>query len=111
MSWCTCSPLIHAFFSVQLCIDLLKIADILPVHEEGRLGGAEGVGGDLEGAELGSCVQEVERTCYDQGGGSLRNIHPCEQILQCEQQLGQLRIQGLKNIDPWKFLVKKLWKK
>ena len=47
-----------------------KIADYPPVHAEGRLGGAEGVAGDLGGAELGSCVQEVERNCYDQGGGS-----------------------------------------
>ena len=64
------APPNHAFFSVQLCIDLLKIADYPPVHAEGRLGGAEGVAGDLGGAELGSCVQEVERNCYDQGGGS-----------------------------------------
>ena len=47
-----------------------KITDFPTVHAEGRLGGAEGVAGDLGGAELGSCVQEVERNCYDQGGGS-----------------------------------------
>ena len=91
---------IHKIFSVQLCIDLLKIADFLPVHEEGRLGGAEGVGDDLGGAELDSCVQEVERTCYGQGGGSLRNIHPCEWFLQCEQQLGQLKVQGVAEYLP-----------
>ena len=63
-------PLIMCIFSVQLCIDLLKIADYPPVHAEGRLGSAEEIAGDLGGAELGSCVQEVERNCYDQGGGS-----------------------------------------
>ena len=71
--------------SVQLGIDLLNRADLPLVHKEGRFRGAKGDGG----------VQEFERTRYDQGGGSRRNIHPCEQFLSSKQQLGQLKVQGI----------------
>ena len=69
------------------------------MHAEGRLVSAEGVGDDLGGAELDSCVQEVESTCYDLGEESERNIYPCEEFLQCKQQLGQLKIQGVCRIS------------